>query len=334
MKKITLTLLSLVCALCCAFGLAACDGGDPAKMKSEKVTAEQWTEAFKADNFKNVKIESTTTNSGSFWNEETETLEQLKATLTSTVIIVDDVQYYKSNVTVLEGSQAAKNYVKDWNFEKYSSASNGKYTTYYKNKDGAWRQCPGEGGVAEVAMERYYEIGKMYDKFEYEDGWVKGYWTKSGSLTMDEMDSLNLLAKSFKFKDNKLVAVYNPDSELTTFVYGGQSLTLPTVEASSYVGTWKTHQLVVGTKTYNVGNAVTEMDGMPLAADFVNLEIKNDGTFTSTNPERPVTGVWMETDNGISYAEEIGGYMDPLEFDGTYLKIQISLNMTVVLAKA
>ena len=363
MKKAKLftTVFSVALAGALCVGLTAC-GDNPFsskawKMKSEEVTAEQWTEAFKEDNFKNVKIESTTIQEGKFENKDG-TKEDAKVVIERTAVIVDDVQYYTAKATVKKGSQNFKDYVQNLNAESYSTKTGeGKYNVVYKNKDGKWRQYPAESGVAKSVLYQYLGLGNFSNVFKYVDA-ESGYMLDASNteVTGDELQYLN--GYRLKFKDGKLAAVFGDHTqtetttvddgdgsissstqevgrtyESVTFTYGGQKTKqVPTPQDSAYEGTWQTYQITNGEKTYNLGDAVAEMDDMTLTADFVKVEAKGDGTATVKSPSGTDDGIYYETYKGIYFDSNV--MWGDLEYDGTYLKIELDNALILVLAKA
>ena len=223
-RKLFTTALSLALAGVLCMGLAACNDVDPWKMESVEVTAEQWAEAFKPDNFQNVKIEIVMT--------QTSREEDAKLTVKGTVVVADDVQYIKTEAKA-KGSPEWKALAKGMNEERYSSKSQGEYTVIYRDKKGKWTQSSDEAGLADAVIAEYVSYGVLYTLFTFEDA-ETGYTADPGaeSVSARELSGIRL-----KFKDGKIAAFFSEKSlyqgdivQVVTFTYGGQKLTLPSAE--------------------------------------------------------------------------------------------------------
>lgn len=347
-KLLTATLaLALSGALC--VGFAACggnerddQGGDETNDKWEEVTAEEWKAAFQADVFKNVKIEQKIVQEGDLLNDS-----DAKATINMTYVLAGDNEYFKSHVTVEKGSDELKQWVEEeMNSEEYSMKAGDKYMRYFKNDAGKWTKRLNSVGVAGGALYEYLELAEMYDKFEYEGETMMGY-TLKGELLTDEASKEeyeSLAGRYFKFKDGKLAAIYhdhgtntytendveksNTAVETVTFTYGGQTVKFPEADAF-FAGTWKTYQLVVEGTVYDLGDTVPQyvlgQTAVELTAETVVIQIKNDGTASSTNPLGTATGTWTETESGLTFtsADFMEGEPVDLSFDGTYLYMDV-----------
>ena len=255
-KRFVPLILALVCVLTCTVLLAACGSENPFKskawkMKSEEITEQQWAAAFNEDNFKNIKVEITTVQQGQYEKEDG-TTEDIEATMNVTIIVADDVWYYKSTAKVNKGSQEVKDEAKDAEVEGYFvKQSDGTYTTVHK-EDGKWLKDTTDSNRAESELDVYLAYGLLHDWFYFVDA-ESGYMLDVANINDVPMDDLkNFNGNRLKFQDGKLVAFFDEfmvtetviveetenslqteEKELgriytmVTFTYGGQKLTVP-----------------------------------------------------------------------------------------------------------
>lgn len=223
-KAIISTVASVVLAGVMCVGFAAC--ADKAEsMKGEEVTAEQWAEAFKAENFENVKVEGT--------SKTTTEMGEISGKSTTEVktVIADGKAYYKLSA---EGSGEGEDAKMEK--EQYEEKVEGATVIYTKNDDGAWVKTEGGYGIAFGMVSQYTALATQYENFEYNAD-KKGYVQKNGGDSeFGEM--------VYKFKDGKLAAIWaeidEEEEELgikmsvkgtysILFTYGGQSVDIPAV---------------------------------------------------------------------------------------------------------
>ena len=255
-KRFIPIILALVCVLACTILLAACGSEDPFKskawkMKSEEVTEQQWAAAFNEDNFKNVKVEITTIQKGQYEKEDG-TTEEIEATINSTIIVADDVWYYKSTTKVNKGSQEVKDEAKDSEAEGYFTKNvDGTYTVVHK-EDGKWVKDTTDRNRAESELDAYLAYGLMRDWFKFVDA-ESGYMLDVANINDVPWNQLKRFnGNRLKFQDGKLVAFFDElmvtetviieETEnslqteekeigriyrMVTFTYGGQKLTVP-----------------------------------------------------------------------------------------------------------
>lgn len=254
-KRFIPIILVLVCVLACTILLAACGSENPFKskawkMKSEEVTEQQWAAAFNKDNFKNVKVEITTIQKGQYEKKDG-TTEDIEATIKSTIIVADDVWYYKSTAKVNKGSQEVKDEAKNAEAEGYFTKNgDGTYTVVHK-EDGNWVKDTTDSNRAEYELNVYLAYGLMRDWFKFVDA-ESGYMLDHENIVDVPLDNLmSFNGNRLKFQDGKLVAFFDEfmvtelkteengneshswTEELgriyrcVTFTYGGQKLTVP-----------------------------------------------------------------------------------------------------------
>ena len=254
-KRFTPIILALVCILACTVLLAACGSENPFKskawkMKSEEVTEQQWAAAFNEDNFKNVKVEITTIQKGQYEKKDG-TTEEIEATMKSTIIVADDIWYYKSTTKVNKGSQEIKDEAKDSEAEGYfTKNADGTYTVVHK-EDGKWVKDTTDSNRAESELNIYLAYGLMRDWFKFVDA-ESGYMLNHENIVDVPLDDLMPFnGNRLKFQNGKLAAFFDElmvnetkteetengshswTEELgriyrcVIFTYGGQKLTVP-----------------------------------------------------------------------------------------------------------
>ena len=255
MKKRIFIALALVCVFTCAFVLTACSEGmynNPAwNMKGEEVTNEEWEAAFAEDNFTNVKMEITVFQVGKYVKKDG-TTEDIDVTMKTTVIIADNVHYYKQTNTVNKGSQEVKDEANASAKEGYFTKGTAGYTVVYKDDDGKWATDTVFSSVAADMLARYLAYGTLRSGFKY-DAEQYCYMADLSSESIEWEILKELSGVRLKFQGGKYAAFFNDvgiseahtetnGNETTTtyedigrivtavvFTYGGQKLTVPTV---------------------------------------------------------------------------------------------------------
>lgn len=346
--------LALAGALC--FGVTACsDPKDPhapmtpedvKEMTGEEVTAEKWTAAFAASNFTNVKVDMTNTVTGKFEKEDG-TKVDAKQINYMTYIVAGNLEYSKEYYEA-EGPDELLELIEEYGVrEEYSSETDGKVTYYYK-EDGNWKSEESSHGVAYYMLRSLNTYAEAFESFEYNTE-QKGYVVKADSDLAENMPEGTVMV--LKFKDGKLAVSYSErtegegDDAFTTVsaavvTYGGQSLTLPQVQAPSnpYVGTWKLYQITIEGTTYGLGDTIpaeTLGEGaVPVVADLMVITANQNGTASYSFFGDTGTGTWVEATDGILFTpDETGAEEISVAYDGTYLSMDVN-GFTFVLAKA
>ena len=371
-KKTLYSILSLALASSVSVSLVACGGGDGDKtaggggggnkpVASEKVTKEQWESAFTATNFVNGTVKMIETEKGKVRVDDEDYSKKADGTFTTTteVVIANDKQYMKVSYSG-SGDKAVTDYVAGLETEEkytkmYDNNAENPIYLYYGKKDWYGQDFQGvEKGKMHWAV-RYGYNGKglfddqikqilswktLYDGFEFNDA-KKGYTVKEDAVYHEQFEGFVL-----KFKDYKLITVdYEGTHDETTYIqsytitYGNQTVTLPTMEASPYDGTWMTSYIQDDRNnvTYQIGDMIESYFGMTpveLAADTVKLVLNKDGTATYKYLDKSNPCVWEYIgDRIVLFSNNLasGGTNEYLDFDADSECITLRLDSEVYL---
>lgn len=223
---------------------------------------------------------------------------------------------------------------------RYDADSANPIYLYYGNKDPYgddfrdvepgkmhWMVRAGEfygKGLFDDEIEYLLDLKPFYEAFEYNNA-KKGYTIKEDADNRERFEGMVL-----KFKDYKLVSVdYEGTHGETTYIqsytitYGNQTVTLPTLEASPYDGTWVVSYIKDDRNdvTYQIGDMVESYFGMTpveLKDDSVKLVLNKDGTATYKYLDKSNPCVWdYVEDRIILYSNNLasGGTNEYLDFD-------------------
>lgn len=211
-------------------GGEATEDVSPEELVSDIVTEEEWKAAFAPENFENVKAEITVTMSGTI-SHEAFTYKQ-----TQTTVICGNLLHL---VQSTEGSESYLGQLREQyemmgislNMDVYFDME--AKVMYQKNDQGAWEtSTPSETILTLLDFRKAIQTAltphedMRYSEFHYDE--------ESGSYCNSDQ---NLV---WKFKDGKLTATiatlkYDTSTfsatqrTVSSFTYGGQSVTLPTV---------------------------------------------------------------------------------------------------------
>lgn len=335
------TSVALASALC--FSLAACgDGADDKKpgseakdVVSEKLTKEQWTDAFKASNFEQGKVVHVTTQKGKFSfgsasegsdgeEGESDMVTYNGTVMTTTTYTIDGDRQYRKIVYSATGDKGLVEEAKKQPVEeRYTGkVSDHVVVRYYKDEptDTKWTWDVGSRGLFDESISFIVNCASLYDSFEYKAN-QNGYMIKSGDPAEKYYRDM-----VFKFKDKKLSAVYGETdmksdgqeyhtTQSFTISYGKQTVTLPTdLKTFAYTGTWKTDHLEINGESYAVGDDVpgaylgSEEATVTVTADTVSVVLNADGTASFKYAGASGKGAW----EWYSYTQEEDGW------DGEY----------------
>lgn len=369
-KKTLSAILSLALASSISVGLVACGGngdktaggggGGNKPVVSEKVTKEQWESAFTATNFINGTVKLIETTKGEIRIGENTTVNGT-ATITTEAVIANDKQYTKTSYSAT-GDKALVDFASAMVTEerytlRYDGDAANPIYLYYGNKDPYgddfrdvepgkmhWMVRAGEfygKGLFDDEIEDLLDLKPFYEAFEYNDA-KKGYTIKEDADNREYFDEGMVL----KFKDYKVVAVESENvrdkttyTKSYTITYGNQTITLPTLEASPYDGTWMVSYIKDDRNnvTYQIGETIESYFGMTpveLAADTVKLVLNKDGTATYKYLDKSNPCVWEYIgDRIVLFSNNLasGGTNEYLDFDADSGCITLRLDSEVYL---
>ena len=237
MKKKAAAWCAAALAALLAVSLTACSSAE--KMKSEEVTAEEWTAAFAEGNFANVRMEAEqkSVRTGKTSGGKVDVTQTVRLT----AVIAGDLEYYKMEVT-----ETGKVHGVDISdpvpaAEMYSAKTEeGMYTVYTRNGAGKWTTSVSAVSVAaDFIAEAIASFAGNFEDYVYSAD-------RRGYVRSDDTDGSG---EVLKFADKKLAAVWQSDTSVDyddidytyairvsstasmTLEYGGQSITLPAVSS-------------------------------------------------------------------------------------------------------
>lgn len=292
MKKLTLTILALACALCCAFGVAACNK-DQKEESGEKMTEQQWQTSLSAfSQAKNFSLE--------LYNADGSQYGFVK---------MDGDKYYDDN---LEGYERV--YVKEGD----------NYYRYVKrNADAAWEK---ETITSESYQNTVNDNALMY--VNYGSAAISGGYSKftyaDGKYTADSISVMGVMTITdieITFNGNDVSKVSctvgdpsDPSEAMTIKIYniGSTSVTVPTVEehtAEEYSG-----------KTYVFSHVENPIPGIDMneGLEEYKFEFKTDSTGTMSTPD---TTDFTYTVQGTTISISVEGFGEviSMQIHGEYL---------------
>lgn len=243
MKMFQKSLLALMLAgaLC---GLTCCtlpEGGtDADSLVSDTVTAEEWAAVFHEESelYKNCKMILTASGAQKNPDGTTATLKRTRISVAEGNKLYSKTEY----VTSGELSEEDEAFYAAQSGERYAEwvEYDGRVLGYYEytQEDGVWK---GKEVLhhGHCDYEIYHEITSLINGVEQFENWE--YSEEAKGYVIKNIEDEGIKAMILKFKDGKLAAVIQDteesweDSQIQThqtmtFTYGGQTVTLPTVE--------------------------------------------------------------------------------------------------------
>ena len=212
MKKGWMAVSAAALSVCMALGATACDGSAKSivkAMEGQRVTAEQWAEAFSAENFKELSltvVEESEREGKSFGEnfnlkERTETQIRMSETI-AYMSIGYEHEGKVAGVDVSEEDEEREVYCQ-------KKADSDGYEYFYQDSVGEWDKVEVSGTVGGEIMETIAELlvsvlafAEEYDSYLYSPA-LKGYVMKN-SGTEEEAFARGVL----KFRGGKLAGVY------------------------------------------------------------------------------------------------------------------------------
>jgi len=223
-KKLLAVGATFAVAVTACVGFAAC-GENAENYVSQEVDKTTFLAAFSEESFTNSVFEGTIVVDAGEGDEHGKTTAKMK-------FVVDGVKEYMKGTTKYEGAAATSAGKSEVTLEAYYDvgATQSDTTIYYKDEKGAWATTSA-GMSYGYFMYQPTEFLSDY-LFDEEDYELFAFNEEKKGYYYEEKDDSVLL----KFKDGKLYSmrivekVSGGTMETSlTFIYGGQSVTLPTV---------------------------------------------------------------------------------------------------------
>lgn len=229
-KKVLFGIAASALAAVMCVGFVGCGGGNAQSVKGEEVTAEEWVAAFSESSFENFKLVA------AMKMEQKAGEESGKQEISATIIVADKKEHIvmttKSEGTLADSSDEV-------NEEVYVDKTGASSVYFEKNDEGQW-ETDTSGTSASDILTSITIYSLLYSAFKYDDE-KAGYVVNTDNALLAGVPE-QVRGAVLKFKDAKLVGMYMEYEEGDKdngeymkvsydyfFTYGGQSVTLPTV---------------------------------------------------------------------------------------------------------